>query len=81
MTEWINVKDQSGPEYNWVLVCNSKQSDTPICIARWQPTYKKWQFFDTSLETCAGPYCGDSFSFLSTDDITHWMELPETPTS
>lgn len=74
MTEWISIKDES-PEYDWVLVCCYNQHDSPILFAKRYPN-GVWQFWDKSG---MGPYCGDAFSSMSEESITHWMPLPQLP--
>jgi hypothetical protein len=80
MTEWISVKDEL-PEYDWVMVCCDYQSDSPICFAMRYPKSElypngKWMFWGNDG---TGPYCGDAFSYMDIECITHWMYLPTLP--
>jgi len=81
MTEWVKCSDKMPQDYDWCLVCTDQRHDSPICIACWAPDHdlKCWRFFDNSTIQCCGPYCGDSFSIMGNEEITHWMPLPELP--
>ncbi len=79
--EWISVEENSMPNYDWVLVCTNKRFDSPICFAKRYPISEmypqgQWVFWD---DNHYGPYCGDSFSGMDIEEITHWMPLPQLP--
>jgi hypothetical protein len=81
MTEWTPIKENSFPDYDWLLVCTNKRNDSPVCFARHYPNSEKfpggkWDFWD---DNGCGPYCGDAFSFMDIEEITHWMPLPYLP--
>jgi len=72
---WISVKDRLPPAYDYVLVYAGNSIPCPIGIARNDET--AWQPLDSFIGACFGDV---SFEYDS-EDITHWMPLPNPPKS
>jgi hypothetical protein len=77
MSIWVSIKDKlpdDNQEWDWVLVgCIQDNYMTAWTIARYSLSLG-WEFFDEPITTSC-PYAGDSLSYISIDDITHWMEI------
>ena len=71
--EWISVKDHFPQPYDYVLVYAGDGSPCPIGIARYDET--EWQPLDSFIGACFGDV---GFEYDS-EDITHWMPLPNPP--
>jgi hypothetical protein len=62
---WIEAKEKMPGHQDDVLCCNANDENFPICIASQVPG-------------------SDDFFYIfelgeQTDQVTHWMELPERP--
>ena len=79
--KWISVKDRLPELYNFVLVLANFQGTgepKPCCIARLEED-KKWDFSNhIHLYPNYGAWQDIEYEICS-DDITHWMTLPEIP--
>lgn len=77
---WINAKDRLPDLYNFVLVfANNQGTDEPkpFSIARWNGT--EWEFINHDiLMPNYGAWMDIEYD-MDSDDITHWMPLPEAP--
>jgi len=85
MTEWIKCADKMPYDYDWVLVCRlAKGTGEPSFISI--ATYRDGMFlFDCDQQSgdqlmhYATSYWMDVRDHLESDEITHWMPLPEAP--
>lgn len=82
MSDWINVKDQLPMLYEFVLVyANNKGTGEPKPISIAKIIRKdKWEFVNhMPCMTNYGAWTDMEYA-MDSDDITHWMPLPEAPT-
>lgn len=76
MSEWISVKDRLPNEWTFVLVyCKMPGTNEPCPISIAMLEDKEWDILGDNA-ACA---CGDLLWGIDSDDITHWMPLPEPP--
>lgn len=80
MSKWISVKNRLPEMYTFVLVfANNPGTDEPkpVSLARYNGNI--WEFVNHS--PCMPNYGSwkDIEYNLDSDDVTHWMPLPETP--
>lgn len=77
--QWISVEERLPPSYHFVLTCSNMcgpNETSPITIARWNN--EKWETLCNEEENNAC-VCGDLFWTTDSEEITHWMPLPEPP--
>ena len=84
MNKWISVKNKlpvqdNYPTYDWCLVTSERFGDEkwPIAFARYDDD--GWDFFETNDYELECPVKSDYSSVMSIKEITHWMELPDSP--
>jgi hypothetical protein len=78
MSEWISIKERLPPFYEYVLVYGQKKGNepSPMSIAR---QFKGcWEMLSDEDQSNAVA-CGDLAWGMDTDDITHWIPLPNAP--
>ena len=80
---WKKLKDEEPAKWTYVLVGYlDDQANTVWQIARMIPG-EGWQFWnkrETKIGApckTAGPGCGDTFNYINTREITHWMYVDE----
>lgn len=82
MSQWISVKDRLPEPYDFVLVFADNKGinePKPMSIARIEINNENWEFVNRSpLMPNYGVYM-DIEHDMDSDDVTHWMPLPEPP--
>ena len=63
--EWIEASEVLPSSYTWVLICPKNRDCVDIGVYDYQ--HGNWDI-------------GDNTDRLSSDQITHWAELPKGPT-
>lgn len=82
--KWISVKDHlpgdpkaTAYEYDWVLVGCESEGTMLWCIGRYIPG-DGWDLWkeDKNDPGIACVRCGDAYAIMTTDMITHWLDVP-----
>lgn len=78
--EWISVKDKLPELYDFVMVFANNlgtNEPKPMSIGRWDG--EKWEFVNhASPMPNYGAYMDIEY-LMDSDDVTHWMPLPNPP--
>lgn len=64
--DWINVNDELPNEYEEVLIWVSSEAETKI----------GWLINGNKIDY---EWIGDDMSSYKSNEVTHWMPLPEAP--
>jgi len=77
MSEWISV-DRSKPEQGKRVLLSIACEDCPV-VGYWGEG--RWEACTVNHEVSCGTYCygGDVDGNFKTEEVTHYMPLPEPP--
>lgn len=75
MNNWISVNEKLPNEWDHVFVCNSEAIPDD-----WNKNVSEAMFAPCGRGCCDPKFETKGLEYISHEDVTHWMPLPELPT-